>query len=74
MQLNLIQKDYRKRSKMRFAVIFTRPEDWVEAPECDRRAFHIPWVYTVDDDVYVRYFCAAFGRYPRLGAAYFTDR
>src|SRR5450756_2175877 len=29
-------------------------EDWVESPEFDWRPFHIPWVYTVNEDVFVR--------------------
>jgi hypothetical protein len=36
------------------AILLAPWEDWVESPELDWRAFHVPWVYTVDEDVFVR--------------------
>ena len=36
------------------AILLAPWEDWVESPAFDWRPFHIPWVYTVDEDVFVR--------------------
>ena len=37
-----------------FAALLAPWEDWVYAPEVDWRAFRVPWVYTVDTDLFVR--------------------
>jgi hypothetical protein len=36
------------------AVLICPWEDWVEMPQVDWRAFRIPWVYSLDRDVFIR--------------------
>ncbi len=35
------------------AVLLAPWEDWAEMPEVDWRPFRIPWVYTIDDNIFV---------------------
>jgi hypothetical protein len=37
-----------------FAVLQAPWEDWVEFPGIDWRGFRVPWVYKLDDDIFVR--------------------
>jgi hypothetical protein len=37
-----------------FAVLRAPWEDWVTIPDYDWRGFHVPWVYKLDDDIFVR--------------------
>ncbi len=37
-----------------FFLLLARWEEWSTMPEVDWRGFRVPWIYTVDDDLFVR--------------------
>jgi len=37
-----------------FFLLLARWEEWSTMPEVDWRGFRVPWIYTLDDDLFVR--------------------